>query len=84
MALWHGPSVRPTDLPDPIQTSSLRSRLVVLGLVVAGFASGNAEAGAVVLFLAAIGGLVYLALIRMGLKFCYALVRMSDDIHSRR
>jgi len=41
-------------------------------------------AGLVVLFLAPIVGLIYLASIRMGLELCYALVRMSDDIHFRR
>jgi hypothetical protein len=58
--------------------------LSVLVFVVAGFASHTPAAGLVVLFLAPIVGLIYLAFIRMGLEFCYALVRMSDDIHSRR
>jgi hypothetical protein len=51
---------------------------------VAGFASHTPAAGLVVLFLAPIVGLIYLAFIRMGLELCYALVRMSDDIHFRR
>jgi hypothetical protein len=34
--------------------------------------------------MAPIVGLIYLASIRMGLELCYALVRMSDDIHFRR
>ncbi len=58
--------------------------LFVLVFVVASFASDSPAAGVVVLFLAPIVGLIYLAFIRMGLEFCYALVRMSDDIHSRR
>lgn len=57
--------------------------LFVLIFVIASFAD-SAGAGLVVLFLAPIVGLIYLAFIRMGLEFCFALVRMSDDIHARR
>lgn len=57
--------------------------LFVLVFVTASFTE-SAGAGLVVLFLAPIVGLIYLAFIRMGLEFGYALVRMSDDIHARR
>ena len=76
--------VTPTIVKFVYVLATIAIGLFVLVFVVAGFASNTPAAGLVVLFLAPIVGLIYLAFIRMGLEFCYALVRMSDDIHSRR
>jgi Domain of unknown function (DUF4282) len=57
--------------------------LVYLLFVVTAFSRG-AGSGLVVLILGAIGFFIYLAVIRMTLEFYYAIIRMSEDIHSGR
>lgn len=57
--------------------------LLYLGLVISGFASDEPAAGVAVLFVGAIGFIVYLALIRMTLELYLSIVRMSEDIHKR-
>jgi hypothetical protein len=58
---------------------------LVLGwliLLIGGF-SQSAAAGLFVLVLGPIGVILYLAFIRMTLEFYLAIVRMSEDIHTR-
>jgi hypothetical protein len=58
---------------------------LVLGwllFLVTGF-SQSAAAGVAVLILGPIGVILYLAFIRMTLEFYLAIVRMSEDVHTR-
>jgi hypothetical protein len=57
--------------------------LVYLLLVLSAFSRG-AGSGIIVLVIGAIAFFIYLALIRMTLEFYYAIIRMSEDIHSGR
>jgi hypothetical protein len=56
--------------------------LTWLVLVIAGFSQSVGD-GLIFLIGGTIGAILYLALIRMSLEFCLAIVRMSQDIHHR-
>lgn len=55
-----------------------------LGFTVVTFATSGAGAGLISLLLGAVVVLFYLAFLRLTLEFYYAVVRMSEDIHTRR
>ena len=57
--------------------------MILLFWIIAAFATRSAALGILVLIIAPIIALLYLALIRMTLEFYYSVVRMSEDIHHR-
>lgn len=57
--------------------------LLYFSFVVSGFASDEPAYGLFALIGGAIGFVLYLALIRMGLEVSMAMVRMSEEIHKR-
>lgn len=57
--------------------------LLYFSFVVSGFASDEPAYGLFALIGGAIGFVLYLALIRMGLEVSMAMVRMSEDLHKR-
>lgn len=54
-----------------------------LGATFVGFAVAPGR-GVLILLVGAVVVLFYLAFLRVILEFCYAVVRMSEDIHNRR
>lgn len=56
--------------------------LGVLVFIISGFAS-NVGLGVILLIVAPIVGLIYLAFFRMMLEMYYSIVRLSEDVHKR-